>query len=96
VEVPGIRRLKVFFHDRGTMGNAKPRGTNGAIIAFAVLDAPPDDTEVLIRNVLATRTPYTLEFTEVERGKTVYLALRWQNKKGQCGPWSEIKNAIIP
>jgi hypothetical protein len=27
-----------------------------------------------------------------EQGKTVYIALRWQNEKGEKGPWSEIEN----
>jgi hypothetical protein len=41
-------------------------------------------------------TPHVLEFTEEERGKTVYVAICWQNEKGQKGPWSEIENAIVP
>jgi hypothetical protein len=28
------------------------------------------------------RTPHILEFTEEERGKTVYVAICWQNEKG--------------
>jgi hypothetical protein len=46
--------------------------------------------------VLATRTPHILEFTEEERGKTVYVAICWQNEKGEKGPWSEIESAIVP
>ncbi|MDR0751261.1 MAG: hypothetical protein LBF12_01545, partial [Christensenellaceae bacterium] len=68
----------------------------GAVIAYAVLDAPPADVSALIRSVLATRTPHILEFTEEERGKTVYVAICWQNEKGERGPWSEIESAIVP
>jgi hypothetical protein len=59
-------------------------------------DAPPADHNALTRSVLATRTPHTFEFTEEERGKTVYMAACWQNEKGQKGPWSEIVSAIVP
>jgi hypothetical protein len=45
---------------------------------------------------LRTRTPHVLEFTEPQRGQTVYLALRWQNEKGEKGPWSEIQSTVIP
>ncbi|MDR0695132.1 MAG: hypothetical protein LBF81_07535, partial [Prevotellaceae bacterium] len=65
-------------------------------IIYDVLDAPPAGVSALARNVLATRTPYILEFTDEERGKTVYVAICWQNEKGEKGPWSEIESAIIP
>jgi hypothetical protein len=54
------------------------------------------EINALTRTVLATRTPYVLEFTEKERGKTVYVAICWQNEKGECSPWSEIESAIAP
>ncbi|MDR2597616.1 MAG: hypothetical protein LBC76_09910 [Treponema sp.] len=37
-----------------------------------------------------------LEFDETERGRTVYIALSWQNERGLIGQWSEIQNAVIP
>jgi hypothetical protein len=45
---------------------------------------------------MASRTPHALEFDESERGKTVYIALAWQNERGILGRWSEYKNAIVP
>jgi hypothetical protein len=56
----------------------------------------PSGIAELTNSVLATRTPHILEFTELDRGKTVYIAMRWQNKKGHKGPPSEIQSAIIP
>jgi hypothetical protein len=43
-----------------------------------------------------THTPFTLEFDENERGKTIYFCLCGENTRGEKGPWSEIQNAIIP
>ncbi|MDR2068863.1 MAG: hypothetical protein LBP71_03235, partial [Spirochaetaceae bacterium] len=65
-------------------------------ISWAVLDAPPADEKALTNTVLATRTPHVLEFTEEERGKTVYVCLQWQNEKGERGRPSEIQSAVIP
>jgi hypothetical protein len=96
IKVVDFRRLKVVFHDMGSKSKAKPYGVNGAVIIYAVLDSPPADINALTRNVLATRTPHILEFTDEERGKTVYIAICWQNEKGQKGPWSEIESAIVP
>jgi hypothetical protein len=96
INVLDFRRLKVLFRDMGSSSRAKPYGVNGAVIAYAVLDATPADQNALTRSLLATRTPHTLEFSEEERGKTVYVAICWQNEKGQKGPWSEIENAIVP
>jgi hypothetical protein len=96
IDVFDVRRLKAAFHDMGSDNKAKPYGTNGAIIAYAVLDAPPADVNALTRSVLAIRTPHILEFTEEERGKTVYVVICWQNEKGERGPWSEIESAIVP
>jgi hypothetical protein len=45
---------------------------------------------------MASRTPHTLQFAEEERGKTVYIALAWQNERGHIGPWSDIQNTVIP
>ena len=50
----------------------------------------------IISHTLASRTPYALEFAEAERGKTVYVALSWQNGRGNIGQWSEIQSAVIP
>ena len=75
---------------------AKPYGVNGAVAAWAILDAPPANQNALPHTFLATRSPHTMEFNEEDRGKTLYLALCWQNGKGQRGPWSDIESVIIP
>jgi hypothetical protein len=31
-----------------------------------------------------------------DRGKKLYFALRWENTRGEKGPWSEIHSTIIP
>jgi hypothetical protein len=30
------------------------------------------------------------------RGKRIYFRARWENNRGEKGPWSEIGESIIP
>jgi hypothetical protein len=96
IKITNIRVLAVHFWERGAFSKAKPAGVSGAIIRYAVLDAPPADLKCLTEALLATRTPQTLSFREEERGKTVYIALQWLTRTGKTGPFSEIKHTIVP
>jgi hypothetical protein len=96
IKILDIMRLAIHFWDQGSTSKAKPYGIDGAVIYWAILDHPPLSLKELINSALATRTPYILEFSEQDRGKTVYIAMRWQNEKGRKGPPSEIQSAIIP
>ncbi|MDR1215377.1 MAG: hypothetical protein LBK25_01705 [Treponema sp.] len=96
VKVKDIRALDVYFKEMGSASKGRPYGYNGAVIFYGVLDAPPTDPSQLPHSTLATKTPYTLSFTEAERGHRVYIALVWQNRKGEKGPFSQIEDVFIP
>jgi hypothetical protein len=91
-----IRQLKVLYRDQGAKSHAKPHGVHGVEIRWMILDSPPQDIDELVNSSFSTRPPFTLEFKEHERGKTVYFCLRWESTTGEKGPWSEIVMAIIP
>jgi hypothetical protein len=91
-----IRWLKVFFRVQGSKSYAKPSGVRGAEIRWCILDHPPVSIDELIHSDFDTRTPFALEFDESDRGKCVYFCIRWENTKGEKGPWSEIVMAIVP
>jgi hypothetical protein len=92
-----IRRLTIHFYDQGGKhSKAKPAGQHGAEIRWAMLDSPPTKIDDLLRSAFDTHTPFTLEFDEDQRGKTVYFCLCWENTRGEKGPWSEIISAIVP
>ncbi|MDR2419303.1 MAG: hypothetical protein LBD79_09660 [Treponema sp.] len=96
VRVKDIRALEIHFKAIGSASKAKPYGYNGAVISYGVLDTPPKEPSELPHSLLATKTPYTLYFSEADRGKRVYIALTWQNEKGEKGPYSQIVEAYIP
>jgi hypothetical protein len=91
-----IRRLIVHYKDNGKESKAKPAGVHGVEIRWAILSAPPARVNELVNSAFDTHTPYTLEFDENDRGKAVYLCLRWENTRGEKGPWSEIVCAFVP
>ena len=91
-----IREIIVDFWISGADHKAKPTGYDGAVIVYDVRETPPASPDELNRHTLASRTPFALRFTEEERGKTVYVALAWQNERGILGAYSEIKTAVIP
>jgi hypothetical protein len=91
-----IRRLTLHFHDNGSKSKAKPAGVHGAEIRWAILDTPPATINELTTSSFDTHTPFTLQFEENQRGKTVYFCLCWENTRGEKGAWGEIVSAIIP
>jgi hypothetical protein len=92
------RRIKIDFDDSsGPRKKAKPAGTHGAEIRWAIFDGPQEVTlEELIHSSFDTRTPFFLDFKEEERGKVFYFTMRWENTRGEKGPFSPIQEAIIP
>jgi hypothetical protein len=99
VDTSVIRQLIIHFWNMllgNRLSKAKPHGVHGAEVRWAVLPDAPASVEELIHSSFDTRTPLTLTFDESDRGKTVYFCLRWENTRGEKGPWSEIVMAIIP
>ena len=90
-----LRRLVVHFRDSETNSRAKPRGVHGAEIRWEVAEENPR-TNNLANSSFDTRTPFTLDFYDTPRGKTVWICLRWETNRGEKGPWGEIVSAIIP
>jgi hypothetical protein len=86
----------IRYRDKNEKGFAKPKGCHGVEIAWAILDEPPLDWAQLTHSSFDTRTPAQLVFTGEQRGKTLYFAMRWENTRGEKGPWSDITGTIIP
>jgi hypothetical protein len=90
-----IRHLSIDYGG-SEASHAKPAGQHGMELVSVVSDTKPASIDELIHSHFDTRTPLVLEFTEEERGKTFWYAVRWENTRGEKGPWSEIQSAIIP
>jgi hypothetical protein len=96
IHLNAIRELVIDFWVQGETHKAKPRHYEGAVIIWGIRDTPPEQPDELPHHTMASRTPHTLTFDEAQRGKTVQIALAWQNERGIIGQWSEYKSAIVP
>jgi len=96
IHLSSIRELVLAFQIQGADHRAKPNGYEGAVIIWHVGEKPPASPDDFNHHIMASRTPFTLHFEEAERGKTVWIALCWQNERGFRGAWSEFKSAIVP
>jgi len=75
---------------------AKPAGARLCQIWMHVGDPAPADPSgfAFVRNV--TRTSYLDVHPAADAGKSVYYLLRWENSKGEPGPWSDVVTAKVP
>jgi hypothetical protein len=91
----GARQVKFDFCESET-SKSKPADQHGVEIASLLSDIPPAEIEELTRSSFDTHTPMILTFRESERGKKLWFAARWENTRGEKGPWSEIFSVIVP
>jgi hypothetical protein len=97
VDTSTIGRVGIHFYEKdGDHKRGKPAGQHCVEIAWVLSDTAPTRWDELIHSAVDTHSPYTFVFEHDQRGKTLYFALRWENTRGEKGPWSEIMNAIIP
>ena len=95
IRFPAPSVIEIHFRNAGSDSKAKPSGVHGAEIRSAVLNNPPSKMEDLVHSSFDTSSPIRLTFDIDQRGKTLYFAVRWENTRGEKGPWSEIHNVII-
>jgi hypothetical protein len=73
---------------------AKPDGVRGCQI-WMKIGSPAVDPDELSYLATDTRSPYVYHFEGKEAGKAVYYWLRWENTRGETGPWSDSVMATI-
>lgn len=87
----------VHFGDEMTpLKAAKPPGVHGCEVWLFVGAEPPASPSAYTFLALDTRTPYTDMHDAADAGKNAYYLLRWQNHKGESGPWSDVITIKIP
>ena len=92
-----VRELELKLWVDGEKSRGKPDGYPAALVIYAIMDKAPENIEDLMQHfALATKSKHTLKFRESERGKVVYIAMAWFNRRGVMGSWSAIQPAIVP
>jgi hypothetical protein len=89
------RHLQIDF--RGSEASkAKPDGQHGMELVGQIGGEKPADQLEMPLSYFDTNSPLIIEFKEEDRGKTFWFAVRWENTRGEKGPWSDILSAISP
>jgi hypothetical protein len=57
---------------------------------------PPTTGEELPHSHFTRRKRERMDFSQEESGKTIYFCVRYENAKGEPGPWGPIFSAVIP
>jgi len=109
---PGIRQIRLrMFHIDGTEPDVRaeygrriywgvmPHG--GATVEQATgkehyLMKVPVSGEELVHSKFSRRTKETIEFAAEDSGSTAFFSIRYENGKGEAGPWGPVFSAIIP
>jgi hypothetical protein len=89
-------RLFVNFWDQMSKEKKKPKSVHGVEVRWELREDAPAKVEDLSNSSFTTRTPYTFVFTSDKQGQRVYFCLRWENSKGDKGPWGALTSAVIP
>lgn len=93
-----LNRLEhtIHFGDATTpTSKAKPAGVRGCQVWVKVGTTPVASASELHFLATDTRSPYVAHFDNTDSGKTAYYWLRWENTKGEPGPWSPPVSATI-
>jgi hypothetical protein len=90
------RSVDVEYGNQETGKHGKPDGQHGAECRWMIIDTPRVvHLRELTNSNFDTRTPLVLEFEDEQRGWTVYYAMRWENTRGEKGPFGLIESVIV-
>ncbi|MDR1103357.1 MAG: hypothetical protein LBL42_06325 [Tannerella sp.] len=88
--------LYMHLIDSVTKHRAKPFGVQGAEYRCGICETPPVNPEDLPEVGFITRWPHIFKFRKEDSSKIFCVCARWENTRGEKGPWSEIYRVIIP
>jgi len=63
---------------------------------FEAKDPAPTSAEGLNKLLFTKRKKELMTFESQDSGKKVYFVLRYENSKGEAGPWSKVFSAFVP
>ncbi|MEI7596437.1 MAG: hypothetical protein WCK02_11865 [Bacteroidota bacterium] len=84
-----------FSDANSPRSKAKPDGMNGCEIWMKLGGDAPKEASELSYVATDTRTPYVIQFSGADAGKTAYYWLRWISNTGKPCPWSQPVSALV-
>jgi hypothetical protein len=96
IPLPG-HQIRIDYFPLGKRHqSAKPDGQRGIEIKWGFSDVVVQDPELLDHSNFDTATPAVLAFSGSDLGRKLYVAIRWENTRGDKGPWSVPVEAAVP
>ena len=84
-----------FVDANSPTSRAKPDGVRGCQIWIKIGNPAPTDPSELTFVATDTRSPYIMQFDGADATKNAFYWLRWENTRGEVGPWSDAVMATI-
>ena len=92
----GVLQLRIK-HVEGTPTDAKADyGYKIYYGAYSDGDKLPANGEDLTKSKFTRRKKEVFEFTPADAKKTAYFCIRYENSKGETGPWGPMFSSVIP
>jgi hypothetical protein len=82
--------------DIGTEDKRSYYGCRIVYDLYSATDAAPTDRKVLFESKFTRKKKEEFVFQSDDSGKRVYFSVRYENSKGEAGPWNPIASALIP
>jgi hypothetical protein len=90
-------RIRIYFYPESSPAKrGKPEGQSGVEVRWRFSDRTVTSPSKFTRSRFSTASPCTLEFDSGDSGKEIEIVLRWENTRGEKGPWSHIARVVIP
>ena len=86
--------LRVENETATGVSKARPAGAKGCEVWRKVGEAPSSQADMQFVDVVS-RSPFVIEYSQEDAGKTVHYMLRWTGSNGRKSPWSEVESATI-
>ncbi|MDR1284184.1 MAG: hypothetical protein LBK99_25710 [Opitutaceae bacterium] len=96
IRMPAARRLEILARVLANALRKKPDGGHGWELRWIISLTQPTSLDQITHSEFSTRSAIVLDFDENQRGQRIWLIARWENTRGQKGPWTDILSAIIP
>jgi hypothetical protein len=91
----GALGIVYWYGETGRKGS-KPKGVKGARIYYGFSAESITNQNLLTMSEWATRCPHVIRFTEADRGKRIYIALRWElGREHGESPWSKTQSELV-
>lgn len=96
IDAIGVLTMDVRFQDPDApMSRAKPFGATAVQVAVNVGVAAITDPALASFYAAFTKIPMRIDFQSGNAGKVATFFARWQNRKGEVGPWSSPVSANV-